>query len=729
MIIRKITIQNLFAYYGRHEFCLARPVSGRNINMIIAKNGSGKTSLHKAINILFHGILFSKDEAFIRKMIKGGKKAKLATMEFILGDKSGEWSGVLNKRAYEGEGLDFHPRYFIEIELENTTKLEPSIAKRPTSSLDYDTNPSATSSAPIILRREFMVEKNRELLKSNPIIYEEFYINIDGMEYKDRVDSNGYPSEQEASELMAKAVMKPSLIDFFFFDGEQLEDISRDLQGSLGEKIKDLLNITALEKMVKDLKSIDKKYKSKNNDNKNLMDGLKVKEKELEVLEQEIWLLRNKSEQLGEDLRDAQAECDEARAKLDKTRRDVDSGYKDKELSEARASEAYLGKLATFREIYAKYLLHASALGVLKKAEKLASSGALDEEGVRNIEDFVASLQSELKNEAQNTDELSESVVARLEQIFTKSAKACLDRLEHSTSDTLGVPKSVISNILGRDEVYKVDAHIKELDDAYQDRYSAKEALLNSSFTQEEDIAKIEELERRHNMLMEIMLGKKDAYYKNKDSIHEAEERLQNGEAEYNRLDGNLKVAKRYEADALISKDLRDIVECYKHNRIRACRASLSTHIKDCLSLYLPDIDEVEINEDFAIIIKKDGKKLALSSISAGQEQVVATAIIYGLFKEAVDDFPLIIDTPLGRVDNVNRQIFFERVYHALNEQVILLVQSGELGDKDLRKVIEGRIIDLHLVLDRDTDKVIGLNTRDIVNIEFIEEKAKEGTL
>lgn len=67
---------------------------------------------------------------------------------------------------------------------------------------------------------------------------------------------------------------------------------------------------------------------------------------------------------------------------------------------------------------------------------------------------------------------------------------------------------------------------------------------------------------------------------------------------------------------------------------------------------------------------------------SAGASQIVATAFIAGLNKFAQKSGPVIIDTPLGRLDDTHRTNLLE-YYNKMSEQVIILYTPTEITDDD----------------------------------------------
>lgn len=71
-------------------------------------------------------------------------------------------------------------------------------------------------------------------------------------------------------------------------------------------------------------------------------------------------------------------------------------------------------------------------------------------------------------------------------------------------------------------------------------------------------------------------------------------------------------------------------------------------------------------------------------SPSAGASQIVATSLIAGLNRYTARDAPIVIDTPLGRLDPIHRRNLI-RNYSNIGKQVLIFYQPGELGPDDFQ--------------------------------------------
>jgi DNA sulfur modification protein DndD len=98
----------------------------------------------------------------------------------------------------------------------------------------------------------------------------------------------------------------------------------------------------------------------------------------------------------------------------------------------------------------------------------------------------------------------------------------------------------------------------------------------------------------------------------------------------------------------------------------------------------------VAISEQYQLSVM-DQQGRPASVLSAGANQILTMAFIGALAECSVDEAPMVMDTPFGRLDVEHRRSILRWV-QSLNRQVIFFVQSGEFDPERDRQVLEGKI-------------------------------------
>ena len=93
-------------------------------------------------------------------------------------------------------------------------------------------------------------------------------------------------------------------------------------------------------------------------------------------------------------------------------------------------------------------------------------------------------------------------------------------------------------------------------------------------------------------------------------------------------------------------------------------------------------IDGIRIDpKSFGIALYRTGHRFERSELSAGEKQLLATALMWALREVSRLPFPVIIDTPVGRLDTEHRLRMVTEYFPNASHQVVLLATDAEMDE------------------------------------------------
>ncbi len=170
-----------------------------------------------------------------------------------------------------------------------------------------------------------------------------------------------------------------------------------------------------------------------------------------------------------------------------------------------------------------------------------------------------------------------------------------------------------------------------------------------------------------------------------------------------------------YEANHL----LIERIEKVRYTLEKFGLAVTTKHIRQLELLILESFSQLIRKEDFINQIEIDPndytltlytpnhEKLSPKSLSAGERQLLAVSVLWGLSRASGRPLPTIIDTPLSRLDGKHRQNLVDNYFYQASHQVILLSTDEEINEKyynDLKSAI-GR--EYHITYEKDRQSAV----------------------
>lgn len=495
-------------------------------------------------------------------------------------------------------------------------------------------------------------------------------------------------------DYFVEEILPLNISRFFFFDNEKIAQIADDETfESVKESIRSLLGLTTIEQLITDIGKLSKRTQSDS------------QETDTNQMITEIEQLQTKIDQCDEEAKVMKEEADKYQSLIIDTRRQFDEESekfwkaggnlgleKDKLQSELHEVKQSIRQF----ESNAMEIVCDPATPLLLCSRQLTSIQEKQrKDEVRRKQLLSAEVISTLNLMLDQTTEHSVSFIDEAKQFLSNAKNELCPTSEFSVVNKISdEASSLLLNLLKSYE-YKLQSAIdliNELEKAKEisERIESHlEREVNDQAAQE-IWAKIMKLNQEANQY-EV-------------SKQLAEEKLQRIEREREMhvsqraklLASSYDVQKSHgESTRLIrySKMVIQVMESFKERLTEKRVHDLSDTILDCFTSMVGKtsmIHHIQIDPKTLEIKLIDFKNTELlkSQLSAGEKQLFAVSIIWGLAKCSGYEMPVIIDTPLGRLDSHHRQNFVEGYLPYASKQVVVLSTDEEINGRYLDLVI-----------------------------------------
>ena len=101
-----------------------------------------------------------------------------------------------------------------------------------------------------------------------------------------------------------------------------------------------------------------------------------------------------------------------------------------------------------------------------------------------------------------------------------------------------------------------------------------------------------------------------------------------------------------------------------------------------------------------------DNEQVNVKTISEGEKGILMYSIIHGLHAMSGSNMPMIIDSPLGKMDTIHTNNLINNYYPIASEQVIILSHDREITRPILMNMI-GKISHSYLLRSEEQPKII----------------------
>jgi len=597
------------------------------IALIIGENGFGKTSFINSVKIALHGI---------NKDILNIGNQHLSKEDFVVGNKAKNFSGMLNRKA----------------KLEGKSEAKISIT------IDVDEL--------LIVKRTFSLQGSTYI--ESLMLYDE--------------EKNLLAQGDDAQDIINQKI-SPTMARFFFFDGEKIQTIADFSHAEFTKMLEDVLELDIYDQMASDAEVLIRKINKAELD-QDLQNSITQKENQLNELAHKII---TSEERLFNEKRNILKDMEADKRELDNKLKKLKSRFQEP-LENARAT---LKTLEIKREELIKAMKQITLVQLpllLSKALQKSVKKDIDKNYRGKIQINSTLLQSKkeeflhlIKDIEQKND-----IANAFDNVFQASTKeqsvsfADPYHIEKQFDSLPNIDIDMLLNNLSKNThaIKDISLEISHLEQQIADDKKEYESDFTLSIKMTEEI--IRQNVKCENLEKEIL------------SIQAEHKELKR---ELGKL--TMKEHKNDLANAKI-ETLKSIIAVSKviKNKIKTDkRANLEKSINKKFQLLKKEgyeADKIILDENFHInLYDIEGNAMDILSSSSGQKQIIATALIWGISEYIAEDIPMIIDTPLGRLDERNQSLILNKFYPEVSKQVIILPTPSELkheGFKSLTKHI-----------------------------------------
>lgn len=660
MIFHRIVLNDLFSYKGEQvfDFGPGGEADGK-LTLVIGRNGFGKTSLLNAVKLLFLG----SDDKTQRQV--GFPPSGLSRRAYILGNGT-SWAGIMNRQA----------------KLDGKTDCSVRVEIGPPNEISF------------VAERRWKIEEED---------FAEFLsLEVEGSHFAN-----------DAAELRLDEFLPRELVPFFFFDGEEIQFLAEASDIHRAEAMERLLSLSYVNGVETELGVLAKEWRRETLPEE-VQAEIIGEEGKIESLEKHVQALLKKKTDLESQLRESEDRSETLKHRMNILRSSgAFSGAKDlgdqiekieRELQQEQSDLAY--SIAADAPLFANPGLVQACLEPIRSQVNRQAKAT---ESV--LETLYKVLPERIFREAPQpreplTEEQRRFLENKLKRIL--DAFGVQDDSEASLIEDLDLvrARNLLERFLGINGSMRV---LREERARRLRQISRKKAELEerraewreAEFGSAETAGQYKQLEAEFADCQQ-QIGKINSEQEKIGSRlkerQEEQESLRRGIKDLERRAHRAeKASKRLE----IAIGLRDSFKEYRAARRDTKRAmiekSLNAHFGELMSGH-DLIQNIEVNEDFHLrFLDRNGDEIGHSTISHGMRQLAVTALLWALKDVSGRALPIMVDTPLARIDRENQENLLLHYYPNAADQVIVLATDSEVDEwkRDLVRPHLAKILEL----------------------------------
>lgn len=663
IVIKKIEFKN-FRQYGTGTLCFTCEDDSK-LSVLVAKNGTGKTTLLNSIT----WCLYEKEQQLI------DKKSALSVV-----------STAELESAAEGEIIPV----FVSVTIQDGNQVI-EFKRSQSFKKNFDKNGHSIG---IASASSFTVSTTIDGRFENTLV-------------EDAIDA----------EIKVKKYFDPAIYDFYFFDGEQLREFfSPEKSAHIKGSIFNIAQVTLLQTAFDHVEKMrNEKMREMGKNNPDISD----------LVESQSELIRQKDLAMQTIAASKQAK-DKAEAKLDQID-ELLRGYAPvKKLQEERAAlEAKLKKCDLEKKLISndrsdfirKYIVLLKLYPRIKKSLQIIqikeASGELPPIIDRN----------QIKLVLENLDKpcplcdnphIGETGRQHLENLLTQIS------VSSKTSNYLKEIKSSLEYYLeevGRYQSKKNALLQRELDleeqiKVIEERLKAINSSL-ANFTNSEGRVNVAEAERTRGQLREQISSADKAIGTSEANIKTYEQQISTLQKQIDDAQKKLGIKDSMKQQVAVLVKIEDYFRDIKNHITTNMRKEIQTttwNIFDSMIWKRNTFGKIVISDSYEISVYNREGALMTGSLSATEQMALAYAFTLAIHQASGKNCPLVIDSPLGRVSDENRENMAKALLDISKEKQIIMLFTPDEYSASVKSMYEGVANVRELKLGADEKYIEGID-------------------
>lgn len=477
--------------------------------------------------------------------------------------------------------------------------------------------------------------------------------------------------------MFVENILPSALSSFFFFDGEKIAELAvEETSEQMKESVKAMLGITVLDVLQGDIGRLISKISKENSGNQDLkkLDELRIVKEEaatsLNTADNQLQQMKLEVQEMQLNLEKLNAEYSikgggvlEQKNLLLKQRTECIAAVAN---SQEQLLELVAGEMPLL--LVSDLLKDIESQGKIEHERKLnkmaldkvrLSYGKFGDES-DTILSFIEFMQNEIGTcQKEDLYGLSDSNLFQISALNSGGLKICSDKVKSLISKRNDYQKRVddIDNSLS------VDIDEKSLNELF-------ESIRNQEREINRKQIEIENFEKERTSLHGTLVMAESEFRRYAEGILSVLESVDSDERTIKYAHMAIEIIKLYRVrlqerkTAVLAKTM---TECYKK---LANKKNLVDHI-------VMDSESLDLH-----YMNNEGIEIAKKRLSAGEKQLMVISLLWALAICSKKKLPVIIDTPLSRLDSSHRQALIKIYFPKASDQTIILSTDSEIDEK-----------------------------------------------